>query len=48
MTLRVMRRIFAKGRFRTQAILALPAIFAFNVTWAYAEARGHLDMLRRG
>ena len=47
MTVRVMRRIFAKGRFRTQAVLALPAIVAFNVTWAYAEARGHLDMLLR-
>lgn len=47
MTLRVLRRVMAKGRFRRQALLSLPIIFAFNVVWAYAEARGHVDMLRR-
>jgi hypothetical protein len=46
-TLRVLRRVFEKGRYRRQLLLALPAILAYNVTWAYAEARGHLDMLRR-
>ncbi len=47
MTLRVLRQVMDKGRFRRRAFLALPIIFAFNVVWAYAEARGHADMLRR-
>lgn len=46
-TARVLRRVFDRGRYRRQAVLALPAILAYNVTWAYAEARGHLDMLTR-
>lgn len=45
MTARVLRNVFAKKRYRTQAIAALPLIFAQNVVWAYAEARGHLDLL---
>ena len=45
MTVRVLRRVWAKRRFRRQAVVALPLIFAFNAVWAYAEARGHLDML---
>ena len=47
MTLRVLRQVMDKGRFRRRAFLALPIIFGFNVVWAYAEARGHADMLRR-
>ena len=47
MTLRVLQQVFGKGRFRARAIASLPAIVAYNVIWAYAEARGHLDMLRR-
>jgi len=31
---------------RTRALLALPAIVAYNAIWSYAEARGHLDALR--
>jgi hypothetical protein len=27
-------------------LIALPMIFLFNLTWACAEALGHLDMLR--
>ena len=47
MTLRVLRQVFAKGRYRGRAVAALPTIVAYNAVWAYAEARGHLDMLRR-
>lgn len=47
MTARVLARVFAKGRHRGRALLALPGIVWFNVVWAYAEAAGHLDMLRR-
>jgi hypothetical protein len=46
MTMRVLQQVFGKGRFRIRAIVSLPAIVAYNATWAYAEARGHLDMLR--
>jgi hypothetical protein len=46
MTMRVLQQVFGKGRFRMRAIVSLPAIVAYNATWAYAEARGHLDMLR--
>jgi hypothetical protein len=45
MTARMLRHVFGKRRGRGRALLALPYIVAFNVVWAYAEARGHLDML---
>jgi hypothetical protein len=47
MTARVLAQVFSKRRFRMRALLALPAIVAYNVVWAYAEALGHLDMLQR-
>jgi hypothetical protein len=47
MTARVLQQVWAKGRFRRQAAVALPLILASNSVWAYAEARGHLDMLLR-
>jgi hypothetical protein len=47
MTLRVYRRVFRKGRNRMRALAAFPVIAAYSVVWAYAEARGHLDMLSR-
>jgi hypothetical protein len=47
MTLRVLRQVFAKRVYRSRALLALPVIVAYNAIWAYAEARGHADMLRR-
>jgi hypothetical protein len=47
MTSRVLRRVWSKGRYRPQAVESLPVIFFFNVIWAYAEARGHLDLLLR-
>lgn len=47
MTYRVLARVFAKGRYRSRALLALPGVVWFNVVWAFAEAAGHLDMLRR-
>jgi hypothetical protein len=45
MTARMLRNVFAKRRFRAQALASVPLIFALNVVWAYAEARGHLDVL---
>jgi hypothetical protein len=45
MTLRVLRQVTAKRRFRLRALAALPLIFSFNLAWAVAEARGHLDVL---
>jgi hypothetical protein len=47
MTARALRRVMSKGRYRRQAFLSLPIIFAFNAVWAYAEARGHIDTLRK-
>ena len=47
MTLRVLRQVFGKGRYRGRVLLALPVIVGYNAIWAYAEARGHADMLRR-
>lgn len=46
MTGRVLSRVWPKGRHRLQLIASLPLIFAFNAVWAYAEARGHLELLR--
>lgn len=46
MTSRVLKQVFAKKRYRAEAIAALPLIFAQNVVWAYAEALGHIDVLR--
>lgn len=46
MTLRVVRRVFARRRLRGRVLAALPVILAFNAAWALAEARGHLDVLR--
>lgn len=45
MTARVCGQVFRKRRFRRQAIVSLPLVFALNVVWAYAEARGHLERL---
>lgn len=47
MTARVLRQVFAKGRHRGRAVLALPVIVGYNAIWAYAEAVGHADVLRR-
>lgn len=45
MTARVLLQVFSKGRFRARAVASLPAIVAYNMVWAYAEARGHADIL---
>lgn len=47
MTLRVLRQVSSKRRYRLRAIAALPLVIFFNSIWALAEARGHLDTLRR-
>jgi hypothetical protein len=47
MTLRVLRQVFSKGRYRARAVLAFPVIVAYNSIWAFAEALGHADMIRR-
>jgi hypothetical protein len=46
MTARVLRRVFAKRRYRLRAVSVLPFILWFNLTWALAEARGYLGLLR--
>lgn len=45
MTLRVLRSVFTKGRFRGRLIASLPLVFALNAVWAFAEARGHLELV---
>jgi len=45
MTARVFRTVFAKKRFRAQAVASLPLVFALNAIWAFAEARGHLELV---
>jgi hypothetical protein len=47
MTFRVVREVFGKRRYRGRALVALPVVFFFNLVWAAAEARGHLDILTR-
>lgn len=47
MTARVLREVFARGRYRARAVAVLPLIFGFEVVWAAAEAAGHFDTLRR-
>lgn len=46
MTLRVAREVFARGRFRGRLVAALPVVVAYNAVWAWAEALGHLDVVR--
>jgi hypothetical protein len=41
------REVFSRRRCRTRFVLALPALFAFDVAWSAGEAMGHLDTLRR-
>jgi hypothetical protein len=48
MSWRVLSRVLSRRRYRLRAVLVVPLIFWFNLVWAYAEARGHLDVLRRG
>jgi hypothetical protein len=47
MTLRALRDVFGKGRFRGRVLVTLPIIFSLNVVWAYAEARGHFETIRK-
>ena len=44
--LRVLQTVFARGRHRLRALLALPWMVWFDVAWAAGEARGHLEALR--
>jgi hypothetical protein len=46
MTARVAGRVFAKRRFRVRTVTALPLVLALNGVWAFAEARGHLELAR--
>jgi hypothetical protein len=45
MTFRVLRTVRRKGRHRLHALVALPLVFYFNLAWAAAEAKGHLEVL---
>lgn len=46
MTLRVYRELAPRRRLGARMLLASPIVFAFNIVWAVAEARGHADMVR--
>jgi hypothetical protein len=46
MSSRVLRIVLRKRRYRGRALVTLPIILWFNLVWAYAEARGNLDLLR--
>jgi hypothetical protein len=46
MSWRVLRLALGKKRHRARALATLPVIFWFNLLWAYAEARGYVDLLR--
>lgn len=45
LTLRILRQVWARRRYRLRAVLALPLILLFNVAWAVGEARGHLGLV---
>jgi hypothetical protein len=47
MTFRVAREVSRRRRHRLKLVAAMPLVFYFNVVWAVAEARGHLEMLTR-
>lgn len=44
--LRAGRLVFARGRHRGRFIASLPLLLAFDLAWAFGEARGHLDASR--
>jgi len=46
LVVRTAREVFSRGRLRTRFLVALPALFAFDVAWAAGEALGHLSSLR--
>jgi hypothetical protein len=48
LVLRTGREVFGRGRLRGRYVLALPAMFAYDVAWALGEAAGHAASLRRG
>ncbi len=47
MTVRQLRLVFAKRRYRGRAIAVLPLIVWFNLVWAVAEGLGYVDCLRK-
>lgn len=47
LTFRVVREVSRRRRHRLKLLAALPLVFYFNIVWAVAEARGHLELLRR-
>ena len=48
LVLRTGREVFGRGRLRGRYVLALPAMFAYDVAWALGEAAGHAASLRGG
>jgi hypothetical protein len=46
LTLRILREVAAKRRYRMRLVAALPLLLAYNVAWAAGEALGHVDALR--
>ncbi len=47
LSLRILRQVARKRRYRVQVAVTLPLILVFNLAWALGEARGHLEMFRR-
>ena len=47
MTGRVLAQVFRRRRYRLRAVAVTPIVFSLEAVWALAEARGHLDMLRK-
>jgi len=46
MTFRAGHEVWSRRRYRTRFVAALPFVVAYNAVWAWAEARGHLDVVR--
>ena len=44
---RTAREVFSRRRFRARFLVSSPVLLAFDVAWAWGEALGHLDTLRR-
>jgi hypothetical protein len=47
MTVRILQQVIQKRRHRLRAVAAVPVILSYNAAWAFAEARGYVDVLRR-
>lgn len=46
MSVRILRELQARRRYRLRFVAAFPHVLLFNAVWAFAEARGQLDVLK--